>query len=86
MCVLDPYGVLSGLKIYTNLGRMSLLPVFGGSHYGHFVARSRGYKRARKGRVPSLYVYDWAKNPLPEPGIPEPVMPGTRNLFGKFGY
>jgi hypothetical protein len=26
--------------------------------------------------------------PLPEPGIPEPepVMPGTRNLFGKFGY
>jgi hypothetical protein len=38
--VLDPDGVLNRRKIYTGLGRTSLLPVFGGSHYRHLVARS----------------------------------------------
>jgi hypothetical protein len=36
--VLDLDGVLIGHKIYTGLGRMSLLPVFGGSCYWHLVA------------------------------------------------
>jgi hypothetical protein len=56
MCVLDPDDVLSGRKIYTGSVRMSLLPVFGGSHYRYLVARSRGYKQAGEERISSLYV------------------------------
>lgn len=40
--------VLSGHKIYTGSDRMSLLPIFCGSHYRHLVAHTRGYKLARE--------------------------------------
>lgn len=42
--VLDPDDVLSRRKIYTGIGRTSLLPVFGGSHCRTLllVVRSRG--------------------------------------------
>jgi hypothetical protein len=31
-------------------------PIFGGSCYQHLITRSRGYKRARQSKIPSLCV------------------------------
>jgi hypothetical protein len=52
MHVRDLYGVLSGRKVYTSSDRMSLLPIFGGSHYRHLVAHTRCYKLARERKTP----------------------------------
>jgi hypothetical protein len=57
--ILDLYGVLSGRKIYTSSDRMSLHLVFSAAHATDTLllnARSRGYKRAREGRVPKSLV------------------------------
>jgi hypothetical protein len=56
MHVLDPDGVLSGHKIYTGLGRMSLLSSLVARATSTLLlnAHSRGYKWAKEGRIPSL--------------------------------